>query len=81
MNIYQRIVLIVGAIILIVVIWTCPKMITGDMGHLYKVGMVGNTEMFAEITEINSAIARSIGVIGAILLTFFALKDIGKKDK
>ena len=80
MNMYQRIVLMAGAIILIVVIWTCPKMII-TQGQYFKVGMVGNTKAFAEIIEINSAIARSIGVIGATLLTFFALKDISKKDK
>jgi hypothetical protein len=73
MNIYQRIVLILGAIALIVAILTCPKFIIIE-GKYFSVGSVGGTDAFAKIIDLQSAVARAIGVVGATTLIFFALK-------
>jgi hypothetical protein len=67
MNIYQRIILILGAIALVVAILTTPQVFyTSD--HAYMVFL-------------NIAVGRSIGVIGATVLIFFALKGINNKEK
>ncbi len=61
MNIYQRIVLIIGAVILLIV--------------FFKTFEGGEIHYYFSIT----AIAKGVGVVGATILVFFALKGIGKK--
>lgn len=72
MNTYQRIVLIIGAIALIVAIWTCPKFIIIE-GKYFSAASIRGTDTFAKITDIQSVLARAIGIIGGTILVFFAL--------
>jgi hypothetical protein len=74
MNTYQRIVLIIGAIALIVAIWTCPKFIIIE-GKYFSAGSIRGTDAFAKITDIQSVLGRAIGIIGGTILVFFALKS------
>ncbi len=67
MNIYQRIVLILGAIALIIAIWTSPNVfISYDQGIPF------------ESIETRTASMRAVAVVGATVLIFFALKSKGK---
>jgi len=60
MNIYQRIVLVLGAIALIVTIWTAPNLVVVK-------GIVVNADALP---------ARAIAVLGTTALLFFALKGL-----
>lgn len=62
MNIYQRIVLIVGAVILLTVVFKTFE--GGEIHYLFSI----------------KAITKGLGVIGATILVFFALKGIGIKQ-
>ncbi|NIO22024.1 MAG: hypothetical protein GTN76_15160, partial [Candidatus Aenigmarchaeota archaeon] len=68
---YQRITLIVGAVVLLLAIITTPKVIYFRGGKR----VAGQYERNATIDPPNAAI-RSVGVIGATVLIFFALKGI-----
>lgn len=80
MNIYQRIILILGAIALVVAIWTTPQVIyTREYGYINF-----NKEIHGLLypqRHFNTIVARSIGVIGTTILVFFALKGIGNREK
>lgn len=76
MNIYQRIVLILGSIVLILAIWTTPRVAIVRQGILrYE---KSEHKRLAPIIEPRTALMRSIAVMGATILVFFALK---KGDK
>jgi len=73
MNLYQKIVLILGAIVLPIIIWTSPR------GSYWQNSFFENQ---GNIIHFESALIRAILVIGCTLLVFFALKGIGgKKEK
>ena len=76
MNIYQRIVLLLGAIALIFVIWTSPKYVTIKGSRI----RASNGGMYATSIDYSTVMAKSIGVIGSTLFIFFTLKGIGKKE-
>ena len=59
MNIYQRIVLIVGAVILLIVVFKTFE--GGGVYYMYSI----------------QAIVKGLGVAGATILVFFALKGKG----
>jgi hypothetical protein len=78
MNTYQRIVLIIGAIALIVAIWTCPKIVFIE-GKYFDSRLLSPNPGFVEMADIRSVLARAIGIIGGTILIFFALKSQEKK--
>jgi len=84
MNKYQRITLIVGAVVLCLALLTTPKVILYPGGG-YMAAPRGNDHAVMNTT---SAIVRIIGVTGVTALVFFALKGteeelskILKKDR
>ena len=87
MNLYQRIVLILGAVALIIVIWTAPKMLYTqgqyyDMNkYLERLERYDRLEKdLAPIIDYKTVSVRAVGVVGTTLLVFFALKGMGKKE-
>ena len=78
MNIFQRIVLVLGAIVLVAAILTTPKIVI-IQGTYAKpsLDLIQLEPMIAPIT----AIMRAVGVIGATILLFFALSSIELKKR
>ena len=74
MNIYQRVVLVLGAIALILSIWTTPRV------HIVrgKIVKYRPKASFAGVIDIRTATMRAFAVAGATVLIFFALKSKGK---
>lgn len=83
MNIFQRIVLVLGAIALVVAILTTP------LSVILQGTYATPTPMLNELTQIElqpmitpaTAIMRSIGVVGATILLVFALQGITIKKR
>lgn len=78
MNIYQRIVLIVGAIAIIIALATTPNVANYE-------GFILRYDVFKETypnlfwhTDYKLALLRAVGVIGVTALLFFAFKGIKK---
>lgn len=78
MNIFQRIVLVIGAIVLVAAILTTPKIVI-IQGTYAKpsLDLIQLEPMIAPIT----AIMRAVGVIGATVLLFFAFSGIELKKR
>ncbi len=87
MNLIQRIVLILGAVALIIVIWTTPKMIY-TQGQYYDMdkymerleGYSRLEQDLAPTIDYKIASMKVIAVVGSTLFVFFAFKGIGKKE-
>ena len=81
MNIFQRIILVLGAATLVVAILTTP-VIVNVQGMYAKPSAADLIQIELEpmITP-STAIVRSIGVIGATVLLFFALSGIELKKR
>jgi len=79
MNLFQRIVLIIGAIALILVIWTSPR-ISLVQGTYFDGKRFADNRAIAKMIDIRTAAIRSIGVIGATLFVFIALKSKHRKE-
>ena len=83
MNIFQRIVLVLGAIALVLAILTTPQSV------ILQGTYATPTPMLNELTQIDlqpmitpaTAIMRSIGVVGATILLVFALQGITIKKR
>jgi hypothetical protein len=76
-NDYQRLVLFAGAIALALALWTSPKVVIWE-------GIYFRPEAKRDLmpmTEPRTASMRVVGVIGASLLIFFALKDYKPKQE
>jgi len=73
MNKKQRVVLIMGAIILLIVVFTAPKVNMSE--GIYTKPSKSKPAKLSEVTDIRTAIVRAMGVIGATIFIFFALKD------
>ena len=78
MNIYQRIILILGALFFIIVIWTAPT-VQYTVNGMVLVGGTGRN--LANVLDYITALTRGAGVVGATFLLFFAFKGIGKKEQ
>lgn len=76
MNKRQRIVLIVGAILLLLVVFTTPKYF--EVGSK-RYSVVPDINLYPQV-DLEAGILRALGVIGATLLVTYALKD-RKEDK
>jgi hypothetical protein len=78
MNIIQRIILVLGAIALVAAILTTPKIVIVQGTYAKpSLDLVQLEPMIAHTT----AIMRAVGVIGATVLLFFALKGIELKKR
>jgi hypothetical protein len=76
MNIIQRIILVLGAIVLVAAILTTPKIVIVQGTYAKpSIDLVQLEPMIAPIT----AIMRAVGVIGATVLLFFAFSSIELK--
>ena len=80
MNIYQRIVLVLGAATLIIAIQTTPQVLIANGAHLRPA--VDITGQLQPMISPATASMRAVGVIGATVLLFFALKgEIKRRPK
>ncbi len=102
MNKYQRLVLIIGAVALVISLWTVPKWVEYNGSVLqYSRALALNDYRWQEwekklkegkvlelrapepvgapFRDYNEVAIRTISVIGATLLIFFALKGLQKK--
>lgn len=85
MNIYQRIVLILGAIVLVLAIWTAPRITystrTGYISIPYSFLRKDKTGLLKLArVDFQAAIVRATGVVGVTVLIFFALRSKDKKE-
>ena len=76
-NDYQRIVLFVGAIALVLALWTSPKVVIWEGIYFSPDAKKG----LVPLTEPRTASMRAVGVIGATLLIFFAFKGYQPKKE
>ena len=105
MNKYQRIALVIGAIVLVLLLWTTPKLVVYQGSTVkYANAVAANDYLFEEwkkqmdkggspldfppptgvgepFRDTNEIAIRTIGVLGATILIFFALKGIKEKSK
>lgn len=78
MNIYQRIVLILGAIVLVLAILTTPQIVI--VQGTYAKPTIELTQ-FQPMIAPGTALVRAVGVIGATVLLFYALKGLANPKK
>lgn len=78
MNIRQRIVLMFGAVALVIVILTVPKIVIYQGTFLNAKNIQG--EELAKVVDFRTGILRIIGVVAATLLVFYAFKNTRKKQ-
>lgn len=77
MNIYQRIILVLGAAALVAVILTSPRVLIVQGTHAKPVADLGG--QFQPMISVATASMLAVAVIGATILLFFALKGEIKK--
>ena len=70
--------MILGAFFLIIVIWIAPTVQYDANGQIL---IAGTGDDLANVLDFKTAITRSIGVVGATFLLFFAFKGTGKKEE
>ncbi len=78
MNIAQRVVLVVGAVVLIAAILTTPNVVIVQGSYSRPSALPD--QLLPMITPA-TAFLRAVGVIGATLLVFFSLQGIKFKKK
>jgi len=78
MNIYQRIVLVLGAIALVAAILTTPQLLIVQGSYVKP---SADLFQFQPMIAPATAIMRAVGVIGATVLLFFALQGIKVKKR
>lgn len=77
MNIFQRIILVIGAIAFVIVLWTAPKVQYPPNGGM----MIENyqEDILANVVDIRTASIRGIAVLGATALIWFAYSELQSK--
>jgi hypothetical protein len=75
MNIYQRIILVAGAMALVILLSTTPKVFQIN-GALLR---VKENSTLAPITPLSDALVRALGVLGATALLWFAASSLRDK--
>ena len=80
MNLYQRIILVVGAIVFVVVLLTTQKVKEVGQGVVLRATATEYTN-FASIYDISTAFVRGLAVLGATALLWFAAKGINSKKE
>ncbi|MBW2039393.1 MAG: hypothetical protein JRI46_07340 [Deltaproteobacteria bacterium] len=78
MSIYQRIILVLGAIALVIAILTTPQLVIVQGTHAKPTADLAQLQ---PIIAPWTALIRSIGVIGVTVLLFFALKGSEVKKR
>ena len=78
MNLYQRVILIVGAIIFVAVLLTAPQVHVVRDGAILK-AKAGNG--LASIIDVSTAAVRGLAVLGATAMLLFAAKGISSKKE
>jgi len=73
MNKYQKILLMVSAVVFIVALLTSPKVCYLGQGVLMK--STKYSKEYAPIVDIRTASVRGIAVLGAMALLYFALRS------
>ena len=82
MNIYQRIILVLGAAVLIAAILTTPLVVILQGTHAKPSAAQFVQIELQPMISVATASMRAVGVIGATILLFFALKgEIKKRPK
>jgi hypothetical protein len=82
MNIYQRIVLVLGAAALVAAILTAPTIYIISGTHAKLSAQVAVPIELQPVVSASTALIHSVGVIGVTVLLFFALKgEIKKRPK
>jgi hypothetical protein len=82
MNIYQRIVLVLGAFALVAAILTAPTIYIVSGTHAKLSAQVAVPIELQPVVSPSTALINSLGVIGVTVLLFFALKgEIKKRPK
>jgi hypothetical protein len=74
MNKWQRIVLVLGAIVLLLVIFKAPTVQHARDGIILR---GGTEDILANVVDMRTALVRGLAVIAATILAFFALKSGG----
>lgn len=84
MNIFQRIVLLLGAIGFVFVLWTSPKVIRPRGGGVYKWSPKFEESkelcIYAPMMDTKTASIRGAAVLGATGLVYFVLSSRKKKE-
>lgn len=76
MNIYQRIIFVIGAIILVIALWATPQYIT-IQGHTIKYDSSNKKlSLYYPKRDMSQIIFRATGIIGVTILLFFAFKGL-----
>jgi hypothetical protein len=82
MNIYQRIILVLGAAVLVVAILTTPTVVILQGTHAKPSAAQFVQIELQPMISVATASMRAVGVIGATILLFFAVKgEITKRPK
>jgi len=82
MNIYQRIILVLGAAVLIAAILTTPTVVILQGTHAKPSAAQFVQIELQPMISVATASMRAVGVIGATILLFFALKgEIKRRPK
>ena len=82
MNIYQRIILVLGAAVLVVAILTTPTVVILQGTHAKPSAAQFVQIELQPVISVATASMRAVGVIGATILLYFALTgEIQKRPK
>jgi len=82
MNIYQRIILVLGAAVLVIAILTTPTVVILQGTHAKPSAAQFVQIELQPVISVATASMRAVGVIGATILLFFALRgEIKKRQK
>jgi hypothetical protein len=82
MNIYQRIILVLGAAVLVIAILTTPTVVILQGTHAKPSAAQFVQIELQPMISVATASMRAVGVIGATILLFFALQgEIKKRPK
>ena len=81
MNRYQRIILIIGAIVFVIALLSTPRVFTWR-GTLMKYSIVSDKDSsYAPLIPTQNATVRGIAVFGATAMLWFAAKRINSKKE
>jgi hypothetical protein len=83
MNIYQRIILAVGAIVFIVILFTTPRTFQDQYGRLLAYSSLSqeHKKICYPLIPIQNAAVRGSAVLGAIAMLWLAAKGLSTNKK
>ena len=68
-----------GAMALVMALWTTPKYFDTKLGRFKVTAENKNNKLLFPSVDTGHVLMRSVSVVGATCLIFFALKGLGKK--